>query len=1129
MFMGVARCCDCGCDCSPDSWIRSSKRKYGEFESEKPFHIPELDLDLSSNAKYDLPTYDYPPLKCNLNENPDPLEADIDVDDVEKYPLTDSPHGQENLKTLERRISQMERIPSFTPSNGDVSGGRNYLEKVVVGQSPRRQRHIRRVSTGSSSSLLETTRDQRPDFSTDFPRSNGGSFKKMEDASYAEEGNSFAKGKGDSSEIGDNDMNDRVYTIDSIHHGVSHSGAADEKKSRDDTADGYGEKMNQPDLGDPDITKLYMRLQALEADRESMRQAIMSMRTEKAQMVLLKEIAQHLSKDMIIPERRLPLRKASIVGAFSFISVFKVHERDAREQHGLENDSRKDPSDTAMEMSLKHASVKQMTFSNSVGFEAHNSLFKTQKPSPLRQEMPSCKNLLLASNLRNMRRKSKSKSKRRKPLRNEGEALLPESALVEEEEEEEEDEGPGFKLKTRGTSREHGVQPLGNLYFINRGAVNERNTGLGNLQILTDELVLDILGLLGATHLGVLATVTKSFYIFANHEPLWRNLVLEELKGEFLFAGSWKSTYVAARHPKFQLPGAGKSVLKIRDFYSDYLFQSWLCANLEMKREWLERDNIVRVRGISVEDFVTKFEEPNKPVLLEGCLDDWPATEKWSKDYLTKVVGDVEFAVGPVEMKLENYFRYSDRVSEERPLYLFDPKFAEKVPVLDTEYEVPVYFREDLFSVLGNGRPDYRWIIIGPSGSGSSFHIDPNSTSAWNAVITGSKKWVLFPPDVVPPGVHPSPDGAEVACPVSIMEWFMNFYGDTKKWKKRPIECVCKAGEVMFVPNGWWHLVINLEESIAITQNYVSRRNLLNVLEFLKKPNAKELVSGTTDRENLHDKFKMAIERDYPGTIQELEKKAEEAKRAEEQKVTFWDSVSDSKAGDLPYPLKNADGRESRMSNIVLNTLRLKHPKLALLQYCSSFSNLKIIHGFLIRTHLVSDVFVASRLLTFCVDSSSFNKSTNFLGYIYGIFSQIQSPNLFVFNLLIRGFSIGAEPSRAFGFYTQMLRSCIRPDNITFPFLIKASGEMECVTTGEQTHSQIVRFGFENDVYVENSLVHMYANCGLIAAAALVDMYWRCGEIEKAISLFKELPEKDSLSWSSIIKGLALKEKRLKH
>lgn len=503
-------------------------------------------------------------------------------------------------------------------------------------------------------------------------------------------------------------------------------------------------------------------------------------------------------------------------------------------------------------------------------------------------------NSLLAS--RNRRRRSKSKSKRQKLIENQREPQCQETALTEEEEQEEEDEGNGFKLKT---SAKHGVQPLGNLYFVNKGAVNVRNTGLGNLHVLTDELVLEILALLDAAHLGVLSTVTKSFYVFANHEPLWRNLVLEELKGDFLFAGSWKATYVSASHPKFQ--SSGESVLKIRDFYSDYLFQSWLCANLEMKREWLERDNITRVRGLSVEDFITNFEEPNKPVLLEGCLDDWGAVKKWSKEYLSDVAGDVEFAVGPVEMKLENYFKYSDGVTEERPLYLFDPKFAEKVPVLDSEYEAPVYFREDLFSVLGNERPDYRWIIIGPSGSGSSFHIDPNSTSAWNAVITGSKKWVLFPPDVVPPGVHPSPDGAEVACPVSIMEWFMNFYGDTRSWKKRPVECVCKAGEVMFVPNGWWHLVINLEESIAITQNYVSRRNLLNVLEFLKKPNAKELVSGTNDRENLHDKFKKAIEEAYPGTIQELEKKAEEKRIAEEQKVTFWDAATDSKSGAFKF------------------------------------------------------------------------------------------------------------------------------------------------------------------------------------------------------------------------------------
>ncbi|CAI9097533.1 OLC1v1033983C1 [Oldenlandia corymbosa var. corymbosa] len=376
-----------------------------------------------------------------------------------------------------------------------------------------------------------------------------------------------------------------------------------------------------------------------------------------------------------------------------------------------------------------------------------------------------------------------------------------------------------FSLKATSVSRSHGVQPLGNFY-LSTSSHNSRNSGLGNLQPLTDELVLEILGLLDGIHLGVLSNVSKAFYVFCNHESLWRNLVLENCKGGFLYNGTWRSTYIHAIKPSFQLLDSG---LKVRDFYSDYLFQSWLCANLEMKPEWLERDNIVRRKGISVEEFVEKFEEPNKPVLLEGCLDDWNALEKWDKNYLIKLCGDVQFSAGPVEMKLQDYYHYSDLCKEERPLYLFDPKFAEKVPQLGIDYDVPMYFKEDLFSVLGPDRPDYRWIIIGPAGSGSSFHIDPNSTSAWNAVIKGSKKWVLFPPDVVPPGVHPSPDGADVACPVSIIEWFMNFYSETRSWKKKPIECVCKAGEVIFVPNGWWHLVINLEDSIAITQNFVSR------------------------------------------------------------------------------------------------------------------------------------------------------------------------------------------------------------------------------------------------------------------------------------------------------------------
>ena len=71
--------------------------------------------------------------------------------------------------------------------------------------------------------------------------------------------------------------------------------------------------------------------------------------------------------------------------------------------------------------------------------------------------------------------------------------------------------------------------------------------------------------------------------------------------------------------------------------------------------------------------------------------------------------------------------------ADESPLYLFDRSFVEKMGLratrgLKADYWAPDCFGEDLFSVLGEQRPDSRWLIIGPERSGSSFHKDPNAT-----------------------------------------------------------------------------------------------------------------------------------------------------------------------------------------------------------------------------------------------------------------------------------------------------------------------------------------------------------------------------------------------------------------
>ena len=126
---------------------------------------------------------------------------------------------------------------------------------------------------------------------------------------------------------------DRVYTIDSIHVGVSEVKIVDEPsrlskgKLNGDHWDSPRNQepvmMTQQGVNEPGIEKLYTKLQALEADRESLRQIIASMQTDKAQLVLLKEYAQRLSKETVTTSRRNLVSKMPFFKAFSVVMAFK--------------------------------------------------------------------------------------------------------------------------------------------------------------------------------------------------------------------------------------------------------------------------------------------------------------------------------------------------------------------------------------------------------------------------------------------------------------------------------------------------------------------------------------------------------------------------------------------------------------------------------------------------------------------------------------------------------------------------------------------------------------------------------------------------------------------------------------
>ncbi|KAF2088175.1 F-box domain-containing protein [Saccharata proteae CBS 121410] len=400
-----------------------------------------------------------------------------------------------------------------------------------------------------------------------------------------------------------------------------------------------------------------------------------------------------------------------------------------------------------------------------------------------------------------------------------------------------------------------GVKPSGNALT----AEVDIKARCGHFARLPDEILMQVLEYFDASILRSLGASCKALYAFTRSEELWRALFVESQPPDFQWRGSWRSTYLS-------LPAGLQSHLDCSGLFSDALYRPFQCTYtpLEPYVTNIPRQNaIARLPDLSVEEFSSQW--TNKPFILTSPVKEWPCFHGWSTPSLVKRYAEVAFRAEAVDWPLNKYVDYMYNNSDESPLYLFDRSFAEKMnigvgkDVKDAAYWPPSCFGEDLFGVLGDQRPDSRWLIMGPARSGSTFHKDPNATSAWNAVLTGSKYWLMFPssPSLPPPpGVILSEDCSEITSPLSIAEYLLTFH---EMARETPGACegICYAGEVLHVPSGWFHLVLNLEESIALTQNFVPRAKLADVLGFLR--DQKDQTSGFKD--GIEDPYSLFVEK----------------------------------------------------------------------------------------------------------------------------------------------------------------------------------------------------------------------------------------------------------------------------
>lgn len=235
-------------------------------------------------------------------------------------------------------------------------------------------------------------------------------------------------------------------------------------------------------------------------------------------------------------------------------------------------------------------------------------------------------------------------------------------------------------------------------------------------------------------------------------------------------------------------------------------------------------DTIQRIPcdSLSVESFRKEYEEAQQPIILVGCDEEWAAKEKWTFQNLAQRFDlDSEWRAVLLEGSEDFYDdriqwrRIVDAIDRNLEFYVFDNLNTTHGKTVEKDYEVPPFFRHDLFQYFDSFPVDYgpmRWFALGSRHTGTMTHFDPFETDAWNSVVHGMKWWMLFPPYA-----HDLLDddydmlGCDPQCSdedVSILDYYNTMWQAPSKDLFRGesiIHVFQKEGETLYIPSGTIH------------------------------------------------------------------------------------------------------------------------------------------------------------------------------------------------------------------------------------------------------------------------------------------------------------------------------------
>ncbi len=173
---------------------------------------------------------------------------------------------------------------------------------------------------------------------------------------------------------------------------------------------------------------------------------------------------------------------------------------------------------------------------------------------------------------------------------------------------------------------------------------------------------------------------------------------------------------------------------------------------------------------------------------------------------------------------------------------------------------------------------------------------------------------------------------------------------------------------------------------------------------------------------------------------------------------------------------------------------------MGLLNACASLGALEegsCVHKQIVESGCESDVFVISGLVDMYAKCGSMEDAAR-------VFYKMTSRDVVSWSAMLSGLVKSGQAQKALELYREMQWEGVQPNAVTFVGVLNVCASRAALEEGKCAHEQIIQSGLESDVFVGNSLVDMYAKCGMM---------------EDAWTVFNRMPSQNVVSWTAMKLG----------